>query len=468
MVQCYTNHALDQFLEDLMDIGIPHDAMLRLGSKSSDRTKCLSLYEQRNTFKRSIASWSIINGLNKKCTGAMQTLGEVFAQYQDLTIKKSDLLEYLEFSDDDSSFSEAFAIPIDPDDDGFGMTKVGRGNKAVGPYYLLDRWALGQNPGVFRDQVSEGCQIIWQMDLASRRARLEMWNRELLKECAAKVHQRAKDYNSEQRLLRDMFEENNLAVMKQKRIIGCTTTASAMFSRELRSVAPGILLVEEAGEILESHIISAMGPETKQLILIGDHKQLRPKINNYELTIEKGNGYNLNMSTFERLVLSGFPHCTLLNQHRMAPEISALVKRLTYPELSDAPRTQNRPPLRGFQQRVIFFNHKVPEATDSQLSEIKDEGSTASKKNQFEADMVLAVVRYLGQQGYGTQKLVILTPYLGQLQLLRGMLSKEHDPILNDLDSHDLVRAGLLCAASAGMNKKPIKISTIGMLSARI
>ena len=37
-VICFTNH---QFLEDLMDIGIPSSAMVRLGGKSTDRTKPL-------------------------------------------------------------------------------------------------------------------------------------------------------------------------------------------------------------------------------------------------------------------------------------------------------------------------------------------------------------------------------------------------------------------------------------------
>ncbi|GAW25044.1 putative NFX1-type zinc finger-containing protein 1 [Rosellinia necatrix] len=41
------------------------------------------------------------------------------------------------------------------------------------------------------------------------------------------------------------------------------------------------------------------------------------------------------------------------------------------------------------------------------------------------------------------------------------MLSQEHDPVLSDFDSHDLVEAGILPAASADVNKKPIRLSTI-------
>ena len=92
----------------------------------------------------------------------------------------------------------------------------------------------------------------------------------------------------------------------------------------------------------------------------------------------------------------------------------------------------------------------------------KDTTSTSSKKNMFEAKMTLKCVRYLGQQGYRTDNIVVLTPYLGQLRLLLDELGKDNDPVLNDLDSYDLVRAGLMPAASASLKKPRIRISTIG------
>ena len=46
LVLCYTNHALDQFLEDILDMSVAEEDMLRLGSKSTVRTKALGLPEQ--------------------------------------------------------------------------------------------------------------------------------------------------------------------------------------------------------------------------------------------------------------------------------------------------------------------------------------------------------------------------------------------------------------------------------------
>lgn len=77
--------------------------------------------------------------------------------------------------------------------------------------------------------------------------------------------------------------------------------------------------------------------------------------------------------------------------------------------------------------------------------------------------MVLRIVRYLAQQGYTSNQLVILTPYLGQLKNLRDVLKNENDPILNDLDTHELLQAGLLTAASATLAKNPLRLATIGL-----
>jgi len=193
-----------------------------------------------------------------------------------------------------------------------------------------------------------------------------------------------------------------------------------------------------------------------------DRRQLRPKVNNYSLTVERGEGYDLNRSLFERLIRKGYPHETLLQQHRMRPEISALIKELTYPDLVDADSTQNRPDVIGLQDNIVFIHHENLEGDDADITDRRDM-ATSSKFNLFEVEMILKIVKYLGQQGYGTDDLVILTPYLGQLQKLRHALKEDNDPVLNDLDSYDLVRAGLMNQAEAQLTKKRIRLATIGM-----
>jgi hypothetical protein len=461
LVLCCTNHALDQFLEDLLDIGIPPESIVRLGSKSTQRTASLNLSEQKTSSRRSHNIWDAINRLSEEADDLHHSLTDEFIEFDRFSVQWRDLLEYLEFSEENSHFSEALKTPEQED----GMTRIGERGRAVGPSYLFDRWSKGLHAGIFVKGVSQEHRRVWGMDLAARQACLSKWTHALLEDQVVKIRGLTRRFNRCQGSWDEALSEKTRAILKEKRVIGCTTTAAAKYTSALQSASPGIILVEEAGEILESHILTAISSDTKRLALIGDHKQLRPKVNNYALTVEKGGGYNLNMSLLERLVLAGHPHTTLTNQHRMCPEMSCLVRHLTYPDLLDDEKTLNRPPPRGLEDRVIFFNHDSPEGDITQIADRRDEGAKSSKQNVFEAEIVLKIVRYLAQQGYGTDKLVVLTPYLGQLHLLRRLLSKENDPILNDLDSFDLVRAGLLSRASAQLTRRPIRISTIGTLT---
>ena len=451
---------MDQFLEDLLDIGIPADSIVRLGSKTTQRTAPLLLSKQNSSYKRSRNAWRIIDELKLQVSQLAVRMQDTFDTYRFKVGGKADLLEYLEFSDLDSHYFDAFSIPTSQDE----MTRVGKKGKSIDQFYLLDRWSAGADAGVFRGDIMPTSQDVWKMEKQERHAKLRLWKSDILKEHISEFCKAAESYNQSHAKLRKMFDTRAQDIVRGKRIIGCTTTAAAKYKEQLQTSTLDVLLVEEAGEILESHIITALGQYTKQLILIGDHKQLRPKINNHRLSVEKGEGYDLNRSLFERLVLKGYPHQTLMQQHRMRPEISSLVRYLTYPGLSDAPKTQGRPDLRGFRDNIVFLNHNHPEQDQAHDARSEDFALSSSRRNEFEASMVSKCVRYLAQQGYGTEKIVVLTAYLAQLKLLRDHLSKTDDPILNDLDSYDLVRAGLLPAASATLAKGSVHLSTIGKL----
>lgn len=58
------------------------------------------------------------------------------------------------------------------------------------------------------------------------------------------------------------------------------------------------MIVEEAAEVLESHIVTCLTTACQHLILIGDHQQLRPSTTVYDLSTQ----YKLDISLFERMV----------------------------------------------------------------------------------------------------------------------------------------------------------------------
>ncbi|KAG1725639.1 uncharacterized protein EDB91DRAFT_1350703 [Suillus paluster] len=436
LVVCYTNHALDQFLEDLMKIGIPETNMIRLGSRANAQVAHLGIAGNKERFIRSKADWAIINKLKRASSVHCNNLEDAMDRFIASKMGFKDVLTYIEM--EDSKYFDAFHVP---EYDDSGMTRVGKGGKAVSSEELISRWSGGSNAGQFKDELNvREAADIWKMSADARQSMMEKWRSEIRNSILEEICTLGKSYNECQDQLTCKFGESTVATLMGKRIIACTTTGAAKLAKDIRAAKPDILLVEEAGEILESHVLTAMGENTSQMILIGDHKQLRPKVNNYKLTVEKGDGFELNRSLFERLVLMGFPHQTLTAQHRMRPEISAFIRKLTYPDLTDAAKTQGRDDIRGIQNNIIFIDHTHPEDNDPRISDPGDGAS--SKQNTYEVEMVWKI------------------PYLGQLSKLRDVLKRDNDPVLNDLDSHDLIRAGLM-SPTDNTSKKCIRLATI-------
>lgn len=46
-----------------------------------------------------------------------------------------------------------------------------------------------------------------------------------------------------------------------------------------------MVLVEEAAEVMEAQILASLSPSVEHAIFIGDHEQLRPKANLWEMQV---------------------------------------------------------------------------------------------------------------------------------------------------------------------------------------
>ncbi|KAL7619886.1 hypothetical protein AAE478_010433 [Parahypoxylon ruwenzoriense] len=460
LILTYKHHALDQFIEDIIKLGVPRTEIVRLGSsrKATPSVRDLSMKDAASLVRLTREQCNILDWVRRKAQDEGENLQQAFSGLEQQAPSRGDILEHLEFLTEGPPFFSAFEVPKRDD----GTVHIGKKGKAIdSDFYLLDRWCRGKDATPFK-RAAQKYPEVWSIKASDRNKLQRQWEADILKERLDAVQSAGHSYNKELEQIASIYMERELTVLRSKRIFACTTTAAAKYVQMLNSARPGVVLVEEAGEILESHILTALGPDTRQLILIGDHKQLRPKVH-FALSVEKGDGYDLNRSLFERLVAQGYPHHTLLQQHRMRPELANFVRELTYPNLVDASSTKSRPNIKGLQDDIIFINHAHKEEQMQNVRDWKDGTSPSTKRNTYEIHMAIKCLRYLGQQEINmpTEKIVILTPYLGQLHLLRDELSKDNDPVLNDLDSHDLVRAGLMPSATAQVNKPKVRISTI-------
>ncbi|KAI6157793.1 hypothetical protein BKA82DRAFT_4061548 [Pisolithus tinctorius] len=280
---------------------------------------------------------------------------------------------------------------------------------------------------------------VWEMSFVERERLHKFW----VAETRAQRHQnqlgefeRLRDMHSNK--LREYNEAKDAVRCKllgNVDIIGCTTTGAAKLAALLKALSPRVLLVEEAGQVLEAHVLGSLVPSVEHLILIGDPLQLRPTLNNFSLSVDSGRGrelFKFDMSLMERLSTSGLPMSRLDVQRRMRPSISSLIRNTLYPGLQDHDLVLKYPDVRGMAKNLYFVTHSHRENGGGD--------DTASKYNVYEVEMIRDLVLYLLRQGCysGDGDIVVLCAYLGQLARLRDALAGDVVTVIDERDQAEL------------------------------
>ncbi|OJJ85103.1 putative NF-X1 finger and helicase domain protein [Aspergillus glaucus CBS 516.65] len=430
----YTNHALDQLLEALIDKNVTSQ-IVRIGSQS--KSERLEPFNLRNVARNSEATkmeksgrWNLYRQLEEN-EDEFETIG------LDKNVSFSRLSVYLHqqypdhynqlFGNDEDDFEK-------PDKDPRKLIKTwlhtgSRRNGIVRPVDQLDRAS------------------VYEMSQAERAALFNHWGTEMKAKMHEEVIELASSHSKAKSELDNIRDEVRLRCLNEADIIGLTTTGLARNLNMLQRLQSKVVLCEEAGEVLESHLLTAFLPSVEHAILIGDHLQLRPQVQNYELSRENrcgGEKYSLDVSLFERLVDSesvmgsGLPFSTLETQRRMHPSIAQLVRDTLYPQLIDSPSTLQYPEVVGMRKRLFWLDHRMFENDASSTDAV-----STSHWNKHEIEMTAALVNHLVRQGkYKNGDIAVLTPYLGQLHRLRQKLSQSFTITLGERDQDELDKAG--------------------------
>jgi hypothetical protein len=96
-------------------------------------------------------------------------------------------------------------------------------------------------------------------------------------EYSAQLCEALEDLDQLAKSLEELKAHMKAGAVREKKIIGMTITGASMNHQLIKEVAPAIVIVEEAAEVLEADLLAALTPGLQHLVLIGDHKQLRPK-----------------------------------------------------------------------------------------------------------------------------------------------------------------------------------------------
>ncbi|KAG0351896.1 hypothetical protein BGZ54_003054, partial [Gamsiella multidivaricata] len=344
---CYSDHALDQFLEHLLDQGI--NRLVRIGSRSSERLQMYNLYELVKMKFRTPAERAALNQAHSEWDTTARSLQKVDEDLQSPQPSVASILHVVAKENEEQHHGLKH---------GHRMGIIDDQPKTIEDNYLLwsscgdlklikkendsrkKKWKKGKAgssrgpillslPNTARPLYQLRQASLWTMSQWERKRLVEFWVDEVKRGIQTRHTDLMARMQNCSKGVDEAYDTIRRNILRNAQVIGVTTYGAAKHQTLIATLQPKIVICEEAGEVLESHILTALSKSTQHLILIGDHLQLRPKISTYELSSEsrQGRQYNLDRSLFERLVTTAkVPSSLLTTQRRMRPEICDMVR----------------------------------------------------------------------------------------------------------------------------------------------
>ncbi|CAJ0545196.1 Ff.00g086690.m01.CDS01 [Fusarium sp. VM40] len=358
VVCCHTNHALDQFLKHLDAAGV--DGIVRIGNRSNTPE-----LESRNL--RRLKFEAPLTTIERR---DLEILDQKEASRRKQTQETAkDLQRTCEGPQDPHLLN--YIAKTRPDIHRQLATKR---RASVTPQAGLAAWLGTQRPSAVAsekcelEQLSHNAEVdIHDLSSAERWALLDHWMEEFSQKKVDIAFESVMEAELHRKNVGKIFDTVEQRILSKAHIIGITTSTVARRIDLFKSVSPKVMICEEAAEVSEPDFISTLIPGLEHLIQIGDHKQLRPHINNHKLGVESDTEkkWQFDRSQFERRATGepGFslmPFAQLNVQRRMRPEISKLIKRL-YPDLRDHSITMDHPDVAGMRHDLFWLDHDYPE-----------------------------------------------------------------------------------------------------------
>ena len=229
-----------------------------------------------------------------------------------------------------------------------------------------------------------------------------------------------RDINRNFREMRDLEQRITDDVLGRAEVLCATNIGSGHFTLGHRKFP--VVLIDEATQATEPSALVPIVKGARQLILVGDHRQLPPTV-----TSQTAEDDGLAIPLFERLLNNGIPAKMLTTQYRMHPTIREFPSARFYENrLEDGCSPSDRPPVAGF----LWPDWDKPVAfVPVHGSEIEEEVGS-SRSNIDEAAAVLKIINDLMIPGDISQSDIgVISPYSGQVRLIRDMMSEDLNEI---------------------------------------
>lgn len=202
-----------------------------------------------------------------------------------------------------------------------------------------------------------------------------------------------------------LMKKRERKILTSAEVICCTCVGAG--ARVFEDLKFRTVLIDESTQASEPECLIPIVHGAKQVILVGDHKQLGPVILD-----KKAGDAGLKQSLFERMVVLGHVPIRLEVQYRMHPCLSEFPSNMFYEGSLQNGVTK--------EQRTITnstFNWPVPETPMMFWANYGREeisGSGTSYLNRIEAMNCERIITRLFRDGVKPEQIGVVTPYEGQ------------------------------------------------------
>ncbi|KAI6204813.1 hypothetical protein M3Y94_00720700 [Aphelenchoides besseyi] len=421
LIVTHSNQALNQLFEKIIALDVDERHLLRLGhgEEALKTSKDFSRYGRVNyVLKERLELLKLITKLKEvtKAVGDVDATCETAGYFYRYTIIRSweDFLEEIE------SRPHADAVEANCTKENNAVDGQGDGQQNDEEQKPITNDFIAKN-FPFREFFENADELFQGKDLAEDLERAQAAF-EYIQQIFAKLDEfRAFE------LLRNGRERSDYLLVREAKVIAMTCTHAALRRKEL--VELGFcydnVIMEEAAQILEVETFiplllqepSEGVNRLKRWIMIGDHHQLPPVVQN--VAYQKYS--NLEQSLFGRFIRLGVPHIQLDAQGRARAEIASLYN-WRYEKLGNLPHVLANPEYQranpGFKFPYQFIDvpdfNGVGESTPSPYF----------YQNLGEAEYAVALFTYMRILGYPAERISILTTYNGQRSLLMDVLTR--------------------------------------------
>ena len=235
--------------------------------------------------------------------------------------------------------------------------------------------------------------------------------------------------------LNKQINKIKIKILSEYNIFLCTTASSFKIYRIMNRYFDTIIM-DEAAATTEVDMPPLLRHNSKNIILVGDHMQLRG-FDNIPTYLTNDKTYNI--SLLERVIHSGRNHCMLNIQYRMNPQISKIVSDIFY----------NGEIHNGIQKEPIYDANPIKwiNVTAFEIIENNDMVNNNSYYNMEEIHQIIKQINL-----YKNRNILILTSYNAQLQKMKEMIN--HDNVdIRTIDSSQGMECDVVICSLVRSNK---------------